>query len=194
MAVHCRLGPPYSLFFRPRFRPPPTKGNSPFEVVVVLCPPPLSSSSSLLLSTIIIIITCDDDKHKGWWYTHTPHTSYNNKGQQCSLVLIQSRLVRWLVCEYGWLAVHTPKKKKACGSLSYTYTHSTAQHSTQFCVLCWRVCVCCCCGVRLRWGRNVVGIVSVAVAVAVAAAAAAADMIPRCYLYIYTYRGRGRGE
>ena len=96
----------------------------------------------------------------------------------------------------GWLAVHTPKK--ACGSLSYTYTYHThtihtgrdsTAHKMVCAVLslacvCVRVCCCCCCcGVRLRWGRNVVGIVSVVVVAAVAAAAAA-DMIPRLFIHI----------
>ena len=152
-------------------------------------------------------------------HTHT-HTHIPDKGQQCSLVLIQSRLVRWLVvcfivrrvsvcalsigcaphaCEYRLVGCAYAKKSVWLSLLYihthtiYTYTHTgrdSTAHKMVCAVLslacvCVRVCCCCCCcGVRLRWGRNVVGIVSVVVVAAVAAAAAAADMIPRLFIHI----------
>lgn len=153
---------------------------------------------------------------RGGGVTHT-HTHIPDKGQQCSLVLIQSRLVRWLVVCFivrrvcvcplywvrtarvrvsvGWLCIR--QKKRVALSPIHTHTIYTHIHTGRdgtahkmvcavlsLACVCVRVC-CCCCGVRLRWGRNVVGIVSVVVAVAaVAAAAAAADMIPRLFIHI----------
>src|SRR3546814_20720614 len=94
----------------------------------------------------------------GVTHTHTP-----DKGQQCSLVLIQSRLVRWLVVRallrvrvsVGWLCIR--QKKSVWLSLLYIHTHTiytythphtqaeTAQR-TKLCVHCclWRVFVCVC--------------------------------------------------
>ena len=147
----------------------------------------------------------------GVTHTHTP-----DKGQQCSLVLIQSRLVSWLVvcfivrrvsvcalsigcaphaCEYRLVGCAYAKKSVWLSLLYIPYTHiytHTGRDSTahkivcavlSLACVCVRVC-CWCCGVRLRWGRNVVGIVSVVVVVAAVAAAAAADMIPRLFIHI----------
>ena len=99
-------------------------------------------------------------------------------------------------CEYRLVGCAYAKKSVWLSLLyihiPYTHTHRQRQHSAQNGVccavsgvcLCACVCCCCCCGVRLRWGRNVVGIVSVVVVAAVAAAAAAADMIPRLFIHI----------
>ena len=97
-------------------------------------------------------------------------------------------------CEYRLVGCAYAKKSVWLSLLYIPYTHiytHTGRDSTahkivcavlSLACVCVRVCCCCCCGVRLRWGRNVVGIVSV-VAAAVAAAAAA-DMIPRLFIHI----------
>ena len=109
---------------------------------------------------------------RGGGVTHT-HTHIPDKGQQCSLVLIQSRLVRvgwWSVsssvvcvcalsigcaphaCEYRLVGCAYAKKSVWLSLLYIPYTHiythtqaETAQR-TKLCVLCclWRVFVCVC--------------------------------------------------
>jgi len=108
----------------------------------------------------------------GVTHAHT-HTHIPDKGQQCSLVLIQSRLVRWLVvcfivrrvsvcalsigcaphaCEYRLVGCAYAKKSVWLSLLyihipyTHTYTQAETAQRTKWCVLCclWRVFVCVC--------------------------------------------------